>query len=98
MSTNLEVFTQFLAKTDGRDKIYRTLQYGCRFLGYVLSAGKKVDADSVAAKCTKLSGTLSDGRKLLRLWKWLNEVVKLPQILNSREDVRMQALQAGKAR
>jgi len=98
MSTPLELFTQFLAKTDGRDKIYRTLQYGARLLGHVLAAGTKPHPDSVSAKCTRLSSSLSDGRKLLRLWKWLNEVVKLPQILNSKEDVRMKALQAAKAK
>eukprot|EP00698_Gefionella_okellyi_P002883 TRINITY_DN12748_c0_g1_i1.p1 TRINITY_DN12748_c0_g1~~TRINITY_DN12748_c0_g1_i1.p1 ORF type:complete len:245 (-),score=33.18 TRINITY_DN12748_c0_g1_i1:176-874(-) len=93
----LERLTQFLSKTDGRDKIYRTLQYGCRLVGHVLAGGMKVSPDSLSAKLTKVSSALSDGRKLLRLFKWLNDVLKLSQIYSSAEPMHMQILNVGKS-
>jgi hypothetical protein len=93
----IEFFNQILAKTEGRDKVYRLGQYGGRFLGAVLSQKRhSKETQDLGARITKASGLLSDGRKLFRLWKWANEIPKLPQLLNARESMTLKCLNVGK--
>jgi len=62
------------------------MQYGARFFGAVLSAkSKSKEMQETGAKLTKFSSTMSDGRKLFRLWKSLPEVPKLAQLLRAKD-------------
>ncbi|CBZ52051.1 peroxisomal biogenesis factor 11 domain-containing protein [Neospora caninum Liverpool] len=63
--------------TEGRDKSTKCLQYGSRTLAsFLVTRNPKV-----AAKFAALTGTASDGRKIFRLGKFLNEYVKVKAIL-----------------
>ncbi|XP_022101345.1 peroxisomal membrane protein 11B-like [Acanthaster planci] len=58
------------SQTSGRDKLYRTFQYGSKFLGWCLEQGSG-DQDLIQ-KIKALERTLSTSRKLLRLGKSLD--------------------------
>lgn len=94
----LDRFLQFSAKTEGRDKIYRTAQYGARFVSGVLgSMGSKSESvKDAVTRLTKLSSVMSDGRKLFRLYKSLHEVPKFPTIWQTKESTLMKSLQSAK--
>ncbi|PFH32832.1 peroxisomal biogenesis factor PEX11 [Besnoitia besnoiti] len=68
---------KFWSSTEGRDKSTKCLQYGSRTLASLLAAR----SPKAAAKIAALSGTASDGRKVFRLGKFLNEYVKLKALL-----------------
>ncbi|EPR56671.1 peroxisomal biogenesis factor PEX11 [Toxoplasma gondii GAB2-2007-GAL-DOM2] len=68
---------KFWSSTEGRDKSTKCLQYGSRTLAsFLVTRNPKV-----AAKFAALNGTASDGRKIFRLGKFLNEYVKVKAIL-----------------
>ncbi|KAI9183138.1 Peroxisomal membrane protein PMP27 [Blastocladiella emersonii ATCC 22665] len=64
----LPLIIKYTATTTGRDKVYRLVQYLCKFLAYRLaqtdSAGSNKD---LVAKLTKLVKHLSLSRKLMRI-------------------------------
>eukprot|EP00922_Rhytidocystis_sp_ex-Travisia-forbesii_P009303 GHVS01013561.1.p1 GENE.GHVS01013561.1~~GHVS01013561.1.p1 ORF type:complete len:143 (+),score=23.42 GHVS01013561.1:112-540(+) len=66
-------FVKFLNQTEGRDKVTKCLQYGCRALSWLLLDTNR----DVSARLTALYKTSSDSRKIFRLGKFMNEYVKL---------------------
>ncbi|XP_078580836.1 peroxisomal membrane protein 11B-like [Branchiostoma floridae x Branchiostoma japonicum] len=66
----MEAFINFSAQTKGRDKLFRTVQYGSIFLRAVLGS---MNAD-VVGKMKKLESQVSMTRKLMRFGNSLNSV------------------------
>eukprot|EP00164_Ancoracysta_twista_P001223 GFYU01001603.1.p1 GENE.GFYU01001603.1~~GFYU01001603.1.p1 ORF type:complete len:250 (+),score=60.00 GFYU01001603.1:58-807(+) len=62
-------FVRFLSLTDGRDKLYRVAQYGCRFLIWFLANADKATLEKMA-RVEALSG---DTRKMLRIVKYISQ-------------------------
>jgi len=62
-----ETWKILLSQTEGRDKLYRTLQYACK-----LVRGLDAGSSSVSNKSLALEQVLSNARQVLRLAKWVN--------------------------
>ncbi|PIK57309.1 putative peroxisomal membrane protein 11B isoform X2 [Apostichopus japonicus] len=60
-----EQLIKILAQTSGRDKIYRSIQYGGKFLWWSLE--QQGDQDEIVKKLKILETHLSTGRKLFRI-------------------------------
>jgi hypothetical protein len=69
---DIDKFVKLLAQTDGRDKIYKTLQGVVKILGYQ-SAGDK----ELAKKYGALAKSIGEGRSIMRMTKWVGNVNKL---------------------
>jgi hypothetical protein len=69
---DIDKFIKLLAQTDGRDKIYKTLQGIVKILGYQ-SAGDK----ELAKKYAGLAKSIGEGRSIMRMTKWVGNVNKL---------------------
>lgn len=73
---------KFLAATDGRDKLYKFFHYGARFLSwFCLNTANNAQW---AKYWSNIDSVMSDGRKLLRLFKFLSEIEKLGTIREAR--------------
>lgn len=68
LATNIIKLT---AQSNGRDKIFRTVQYGSKLVGWYLKE-KLQDKDITIEKLKKLEASLSMARKLLRFGKSLD--------------------------
>ncbi|XP_035658441.1 peroxisomal membrane protein 11A-like, partial [Branchiostoma floridae] len=66
----MEAFINFSAQTKGRDKLFRTVQYGSIFLRAVLGSTNT----DVVGKMKKLESQVSMTRKLMRFGKSLDSV------------------------
>jgi len=73
---------KFLAATDGRDKLYKFFHYGARFLSWFCLSS--LGHPQWAAYWSNIDVVMADGRKLLRLYKFLSEIEKLGTIRESR--------------
>jgi len=80
---SLEVSTNkalsLLAQVDGRDKLYKTCQYGARLVWWILHS-KGADP-KVTAKFSGLDSSLSDARRVFRLGgfiKWSKDLLREP--------------------
>ena len=71
---------ELLNKTEGRDKVCKTIQYGSRLLKVLNENGDKATYQMFA----NLQASMADARKLFRLAKSLLEYHKLQQLLNSK--------------
>ena len=60
LTRTLSVWTQFTSTTIGRDKLYRTVQYLCRFLAYYMV---KLGMTEWGKKANQLSIAVGMGRK-----------------------------------
>ena len=65
----------FSNKTEGRDKVMKMLQYGCRYLKTVVSNPQTL------ARINGLFNTSKDARKMFRLLKSIHEVDKILNLL-----------------
>lgn len=65
-----------LAQTDGRDKLYKVLQYGSRLLHWYYTSVRKVAPDAVAP-LLRMDQAMVSSRKVFRLLKFLGEAQKL---------------------
>jgi len=81
--TKLEVSTNkalsLLAQVDGRDKLYKTCQYGSRLVWWVLQS-KGADP-KLLGKFSGLDGSFSEARRVFRLGgfiKWTKDLVREP--------------------
>lgn len=74
----MENITRFLNNYESRDKMCKMIQYACRFLMYHLKNNTEI-----ANKFKSLFENMRDARKLFRLFKFLNEIKKLEEILNN---------------
>ncbi|EME31917.1 peroxisomal biogenesis factor 11 [Galdieria sulphuraria] len=62
-----ETWKILLSQTEGRDKLYRTLQYACK-----LVRGVDAGSSSLSKKSLALEQILGNARQVLRLAKWVN--------------------------
>lgn len=70
---DLEKVNKLFQLTDGRDKIYKSLQNLTKIMAWAL-----VSTDKVASKkFTTLSKSLGEGRSILRMAKWVANVNKI---------------------
>ena len=75
------LINRFFANEQGRDKFNKVIQYGSRYIAYqLLTADPKSE---YGLKFNKLFAFTRDCRKILRLFKWLNEYDKLTTLLSS---------------
>lgn len=63
----MDWYIQFTGKTAGRDKVYRTLQYACKLLGWSLDELNY--SPHLIENLSKLESHASTGRKFFRLGK-----------------------------
>ncbi|XP_005989840.1 peroxisomal membrane protein 11A [Latimeria chalumnae] len=61
----MDTFVKFTNQSQGRDRIFRTTQYACAFLSYLLQ--DKADKEKLIKKLKLLESNMSSGRKLFRL-------------------------------
>ncbi|XP_044518423.1 peroxisomal membrane protein 11A isoform X1 [Gracilinanus agilis] len=61
----MDTFTRFTNQTQGRDRLFRAIQYTCMLLRYLLES--KADREKVVMKLKKLESSVSSGRKWFRL-------------------------------
>ncbi len=79
MEKRLEALQKLLATTDGRDKVYRLVQFAAKLTRSPYTAQLAEDAELVplvARKAFTLELILADSRKLFRLARGLNILVK----------------------
>jgi hypothetical protein len=69
--STLDLFVKLLATTDGRDKIYKFTQNLSKLLAFAASDKATIK------KWTGLSKSLGEGRSIMRMCKWVNNVQKL---------------------
>lgn len=69
----LQRFTNLVASTDGRDKVFRILQYLSRLVG--ASLNPKTTQTAVAAQA--LSQTMTDTRRVLRTFRFVGDYLKV---------------------
>jgi hypothetical protein len=69
---DLDKFVKLLSQTDGRDKIYKTIQGIVKILGYQNAADKEL-----AKKYGGLAKSIGEGRSIMRMAKWVGNVNKL---------------------
>jgi len=82
---------KFLNDSNGRDKLSKIVQYGSRYLMfYFLSADPK---SATGEKFKGLFAITRDSRKLVRLFKYLNEFATIQELLKKGGDPTIQALQ-----
>ena len=73
----LVLINKFFTNENGRDKFNKIIQHGSKYIAYsLLTQNPKANAAD-AAKWNTLSNLTRDCRKILRLFKSLNEVEKL---------------------
>jgi hypothetical protein len=75
---NLERTVRWIDKTDGRDKFCKAIQYACRLLKHRFELLGNVEA---AKKFESLFANMRDARKLFRLFKTINEIKKIQDLL-----------------
>lgn len=80
MRDELALWVKFWNQTEGRDKLCKMLQYGCRGLAYALQSNKELSGQLGA-----LFKATADARKIFRLGKSVNEYTKLKEIANGKE-------------
>merc|ERR1711879_1036373 len=82
IAMSLSKSCKFLAATDGRDKLYKFFHYGARFLSwFCLNTANNAQW---AKYWSNIDSVMSDGRKLLRMFKFLSEIEKLGTIREAR--------------
>eukprot|EP00871_Galdieria_phlegrea_P004345 jgi/Galph1/4911/GphlegSOOS_G3539.1 len=64
---NSETWKILLSQTEGRDKLYRTVQYACK-----LVRGLDKESSTVSKKSLALEQILANARQVLRFAKWVN--------------------------
>ena len=69
---DLDKFVKLLAQTDGRDKIYKTLQGVVKILAFQNAADKEL-----AKKYGGLAKSIGEGRSIMRMVKWVGNANKL---------------------
>jgi len=83
MALTLTRVSKFLSYTDGRDKLYKFAHYGAKFVGYVFAT--LLHNQQRGDYFYNIDKTVSDGRKLLRLLKFVDEIHKLRTMDTMRE-------------
>ncbi|KAI1904501.1 hypothetical protein AGOR_G00006300 [Albula goreensis] len=68
----METFQQFTNQSQGRDRIFRTTQYACAFIKYLLR--NKSSRKELVKKLQALESNMSSGRKLFRLGNTVNSI------------------------
>jgi len=74
--------SKYLATTDGRDKLYKFFHYGGRFMSWF--AINYLGNPALGKYFANIDAIMSDGRKLLRLFKFVGEIEKIGAIRESR--------------
>jgi len=82
MSLSLAKTTKFLSYTDGRDKLYKFLHYGSKFLGWFFASFLKNQGQG--EYFYNIDKTISDGRKMIRFFKYIDELQKLGTMKETR--------------
>jgi len=86
---NLALFVKFFNNENGRDKFYKVIQYGARFLMWYC---QQQDAKSEWAKRWKsLFIYMRDGRKLARFFKTAVEIQKIQVLLKQQPSLKQTA-------
>ena len=67
---NVDIAIQLLANTDGRDKIYKTMESLSKLMACFVQ-------QRCSVKLIRFSQRVSDGRSLMRLGKWVSNAQKL---------------------
>ncbi|XP_051896475.1 peroxisomal membrane protein 11A [Pristis pectinata] len=68
----MDSYVRFVSLSQGRDKIFRTIQYACTLLNYLIH--KNGSNKELAAKLKHLESNLNAGRKLFRLGNTVDAV------------------------
>jgi len=87
---SLSKTTKYLATTDGRDKLYKFFHYGARFLSWFVA--NYLNNAPLAKYFSNIEVTMSDGRKLLRLFKFIGEIEKIGLIRESKPILQVSSL------
>lgn len=65
----MEIYIKFMATQVGRDKVYRTIQYGSRFLiALLLRFGLSSTKSSLIKRLAALSSAIGLARKRNKIW------------------------------
>lgn len=67
-----------LSRTDGRDKLFRLLQYVCKLLRGTLAGRSAPLAGSAVARIAALEAALGSSRQIWRLFKWVSVYARAP--------------------
>lgn len=78
-SNELARWIKFWNVTDGRDKISKVLQYSSRGFAWAVSDANK----NTQFKLLALSQSCADARKIFRLGKFVNEYIKIKELLST---------------
>ncbi|XP_074151251.1 peroxisomal membrane protein 11A [Sminthopsis crassicaudata] len=76
----MDAFTRFTNQTQGRDRLFRAIQYTCMLLRYLLEP--KADRKKVVMKLKKLESSVSTGRKWFRLGNVVHAVQATQQSIH----------------
>eukprot|EP00760_Papus_ankaliazontas_P020251 PhM_4_TR18277/c0_g1_i1/m.20161 len=77
---DLNLLINLLAKTDGRDKIYKAAVNLAKYVAFTAAQSGNKER---AANCKALAKSIGDGRSLMRMGKWVNNIKKLSESANS---------------
>lgn len=69
---DVDKIVKLLGQTDGRDKIYKTLNGVCKVLAF-----QAADDKSAVKKWNAMSKSIGEGRSLMRMGKWVGNYAKL---------------------
>eukprot|EP01083_Nonionella_stella_P316563 1148512_1 len=77
-------FSKVIGVLNGRDKINKSVQFGAKFMFYVMT---QMDlSETGALKCKKLSAGIGHARRVDRLLKSTEEIQKAINAINSKKD------------
>mmetsp|Transcript_9097 Transcript_9097/g.12189 ORF Transcript_9097/g.12189 Transcript_9097/m.12189 type:complete len:215 (+) Transcript_9097:63-707(+) len=74
---DIDTTVKIMATTEGRDKVYKAVQNLARFLEW---SGSRSGDFSSAKKYGVLAKSMGDGRSLMRLGKWIQNLRKMREI------------------
>ena len=90
-SKNTSNFRNLLNTSKGRDKFSQLIQYVANFYITCMKESEefgelvRMKKEPSVVKAKKLEGNISNGRKIFRLFLWLNEITLLEDILKSKK-------------
>ncbi|KAL4493142.1 hypothetical protein ABPG72_003227 [Tetrahymena utriculariae] len=73
----------WINKTEGRDKFCKAIQYASRFLKWHFT---NTENKELATRFNGLFNGMKDARKLFRLFKTINEIQKIQELLNKKDN------------
>ena len=70
--TSVETWSRTLASTDGRDKLFRLIQYACRLIRGFETGMNGRPITMIGQRVAALEAALGTSRQMWRLFKWTN--------------------------